>query len=527
MASDQAGSSSMEVSVESSNRAFTQELSLEAGQLLYAQDNVSLEERRFELLQQLSGKIVPEINPARKIETEVIVWRVAEQTQTKSGWVTQPASVFVVKFYNPARATERNIGGEASKVDFYYDQENYINQELRNVSDKVVRIVATGKVNNLSAPGQGTDEQSVRRFVIQTTLNGSVDLLALEAFLEANFLKPQRRQAETLPEAIQVCLMTIFEQISSTLDAMHKADIFHLDIKPENLIIGSPSSFNVEAIKEAWGEDVAKVSTAIRDQPNFVMMVAELFVTSDQMSDLDLKATKFVHNNIALIQAMVIDIDRSRSINGLEDLFDIGVDGTSEFIDPWVFKTNGVIPEYSFGPSTPLQQVRTAMMAQDYWSLGVTIFEHINGFNFLFEENGDLIEKAIRNPETLPTTIPGIDDDTITDYYPTDMPAEPRTFIGILRAMASANNIAVTKAVVSQLAGRGDLIIMDTMNSLPVWSALANLVSLDITTRFLDTNKKLRTLANVSKDLKTAREQNKRSTIQVKSSVSASMRIIP
>lgn len=398
---------------------------LVAGSRLEVTDNFTLKTRTFELIRLLSGKVVSKADiEANPVSTKplVIVWRVVEVLNNG-----EEGEEFVIKFYNPERTVVRSIGSTEGTslgnldINFFFDQEIYINTQIRGTQD-VVKIIGDGTVRGMyetRADGIAVDSEPTRKFVIQSTSKGSWDLLVVTRLL--NVLFPDVR-----PKCIQLAQLKVVVDMCSALDKLHRKQVYHQDIKPENVVVGSKSK--LENIIREWNArfgtswtmdqvtnperfddniarfvvpDDAKQGWKVGRVTNFLMMAAVLVYLTSKQSGLDLEvfdnqATEWVRERLDQVETLVIDIDRSRSINDIEDLFDIGSDGTPQYTDPWIMYSFGKIDEYPFGTSTPQQRIRAAMMGYDYWSTGMTIFEFINGFNFLQPETDEAIAMAAR-----------------------------------------------------------------------------------------------------------------------------------
>lgn len=462
-------------------------LMLKPGAQFQAIDQTDLTLRTFQLTRPLSGDVVTVEIATQGIFAEVIVWEIREiitrevLIDNDRTSVTDLGETLVVKFYNPGRTVIRNIGNANTNIDFFYDQENYISRNLEDVQG-IVKIVATGLVDELQNENGMSDVSPARRFVVQTTLVGSRDLLKLSNLIQERGIRGQ----QGLPMYVQVALAKVFQDIMVTVDKMHLRGKMHQDVKQENIVIGSPAEWDPEQTIEEWNELTTTPVVLAEPPPNFLMMLVELSAQSEFVDEAT--ATAWVKNQLrqGLVQTLVIDIDRSRAMDGLEDLYFIGLDGTEATLDPWLFFTLGNIPEYPFDVSTPAQRVWAAMMAADYWALGVTMFEMLNGFNPLQSPDPVQIEQALGELTGYPSLDTFPRGDAILDLLDEADLAE--TLPNILAVIARLEN---PDTLYQEAAGflvktQGQMRMVVDRGLSGVWNEMSSLLSLDVADRFRD-----------------------------------------
>jgi serine/threonine protein kinase len=400
-------------------------LDVRSGELLVAESLADPEKTRtFQLVRQLSPPILPD-GTDKDIGSEVIVWAVQDVDSERE---------YVVKFYNPKRQTTIAAATQDT-TDFFFATERFIDDQLRGINASITEIEATGVIRFDSSSAKGRSDAAAgitdRRFAIITTPFRSNDFSQL-----LDDLIELENKTGSVPMYVQYLVRVAASQLLTALDAMHEAGVTHQDIKVENMVIGGPASWNVSTAESKFREHVAlwnvltdqnvpldgfqhgNESRWTRPQYNSLSTAIALAMAGDLgqgMGDMDLQdpgnkrsgeggdepdpkrpkplsaplmgddleqaKLKWARAVAGDMFPMLIDFDRSRSMNDIPDLGNIGIDGTVQTIDPWRFITGGEIAAYEFGPSPLHQQVRAALQGSDLWSMGITLFELANLYN--------------------------------------------------------------------------------------------------------------------------------------------------
>ena len=234
----------------------------------------------------------------------------------------------------------------------------------------VTRLVHHGYVQLKDELEDGDDEWSkIRPFLIYEAPWNSADLrVVLEAVRSI--------WEEGVPKVVQYVLRAVFADLARSLDALHAAHVYHHDIKPANLVVGTNRGWNKTAFLEAWELEVRAKIESGSSAANPVLLLLQL----QRQAELpDAVGIRIVQNRvIPYLKAAVIDYGVATSVDMLPHTLDVGMYGTEIYADPWLIRSRAHVEKYALGEGYPRVRASAALMGYDYWSFGTTLFYAAN-----------------------------------------------------------------------------------------------------------------------------------------------------